>query len=71
MDKATASSLPFERQREATKALDETFRGFLSRTTMGLSPIALALAAADWAMHLAASPGRQMVLAQRAVALGQ
>ncbi len=71
MDKATASSVPFERQREATKALDETFHGFLTRSTMGLSPIALALAAADWAMHLAASPGRQMVLAQRAVALGQ
>ncbi|GAB3356466.1 MULTISPECIES: PHA/PHB synthase family protein [Giesbergeria] len=71
MDKTTASSLPFEHQREATKALDETFHGFLSRTTMGLSPIALALAAADWAMHLAASPGRQMVLGQRALALGQ
>ena len=38
---------------------------------MGLSPIALALAAADWAMHLAASPGRQMVLGQRALALAQ
>ena len=72
MDKATtASSVPFERQREATKALDETFHGFLTRSTMGLSPIALALAAADWAMHLAASPGRQMVLAQRALALSQ
>ncbi len=49
--------MPFERQREATQALDETFHGFLTRSTMGLSPIALALAAADWAMHLAASPG--------------
>lgn len=71
MDKANASCVPFERQREATKALDETFHGFLTRSTMGLSPIALALAAADWAMHLAASPGRQLVLGQRALALGQ
>jgi len=36
---------------------------------MGLSPISLALAYADWAMHLAASPGRQMLLAQQALAL--
>ena len=71
MEKPTKSSVPFERQREATQALDETFHGFLTRSTMGLSPIALALAAADWAMHLAASPGRQMVLGQRALALAQ
>ena len=71
MEKPTKSSVPFERQREATQALDETFHGFLTRRTMGLSPIALALAAADWAMHLAASPGRQMVLGQRALALAQ
>ena len=44
MEKPTKSSVPFERQREATQALDETFHGFLTRSTMGLSPIALALA---------------------------
>lgn len=74
MDKtntAAVACLPFEHQREATKALDDTFQGFLSKSTMGLSPIALALAGADWAMHLAASPGRQMVLGQRALALSQ
>jgi polyhydroxyalkanoate synthase len=37
---------------------------------MGLSPISLALAYADWALHLAASPGRQTLLAQRAWTLG-
>lgn len=35
----------------------------------GLSPIALALAHADWAMHMMAAPGRQAVLAQRALDL--
>ena len=38
---------------------------------MGLSPISLALAYADWSMHLAVSPGRQLLLAQHAVALAQ
>lgn len=71
MEKPMTSGLPFERQREAAKALDETFHALLSRSSMGLSPIALALAHADWAMHLAASPGRQMVLTQRAMALAQ
>ena len=71
MEKPTKSCVPFERHREAPQPLDETFHGDLTRSTMGLSPIALALAAADWAMHLAASPGRQMVLGQRALALAQ
>ena len=71
MEKSMTSGLPFERQREAAKALDETFHSLLSKGSMGLSPIALALAHADWAMHLAASPGRQMVLGQRALALTQ
>lgn len=71
MEKPMTSGLPFERQREAAKALDETFHALLSKGSMGLSPIALALAHADWAMHLAASPGRQMVLGQRALALAQ
>lgn len=71
MEKPMTSGLPFDRQREAAKALDETFHALLSRGSMGLSPIALALAHADWAMHLAASPGRQMVLGQRALALAQ
>lgn len=38
---------------------------------MGLSPVALGLATADWCMNLAASPGKQMTLAKRAVQLAQ
>ena len=71
MEKKMKSSATFERQHEKAKALDEMVHSQLSRSSMGLSPISLAMASADWAMHMAASPGRQMVLAQRAVALAQ
>ncbi|MBE0547497.1 MAG: alpha/beta fold hydrolase [Rubrivivax sp.] len=52
------------------KTLDGLVHARLADAGMGLSPIALALAQADWAWHLAVSPGRQMVLAQRALELG-
>ena len=53
------------------KAVDEAVHEQLSKFTMGLSPISLSLACADWAMHLATSPGKQMELAQRAMQLVQ
>ena len=56
---------------ENAKKLDQAVHEQLSRATMGLSPISLALACADWAMHLAASPGQQMLLAQKAAELIQ
>ena len=71
MEKKLKSSAKFERQQATAKALDEMVHSQLSRSSMGLSPISLAMASADWAMHMAASPGRQMVLAQRAMALAQ
>ena len=58
-------------QAEAAQALDDRVRAALSATTMGLSPVALGLASADWLMHLATSPGKQMTLAQRAMQLSQ
>ena len=54
----------------ALKQLDSHAQSELARMSMGLSPIALALAQADWAMHLASSPGMQLHLAQKAWALG-
>lgn len=51
-------------------ALDERIHAGLADFSMGLSPIALALAQADWALHLATSPGRQTMLAHKALALG-
>lgn len=53
------------------KAIDEMVHQHISKAAMGFSPISLALAYADWAMHLAVSPGRQMELAQKAVELMQ
>ncbi|UJB65477.1 alpha/beta fold hydrolase [Acidovorax sp. YS12] len=58
-----------ERQRAAARALDESVQAQMARAFSGLSPIALALAHADWALHMLASPGRQTQLAQRALEL--
>lgn len=59
--------MPAEPPLSAAQALDAAVHSQLAQASMGLSPIALALAYADWAMHLAAAPGRQTLLAQRAV----
>ena len=53
------------------KAIDEMVHQHISKAALGFSPISLALAYADWAMHLAVSPGRQIELAQKAVELMQ
>ena len=58
-----------ERQRAAARTLDESVQAQMARAFSGLSPIALALAHADWALHMLASPGRQTQLAQRALEL--
>ena len=71
MEEPISSALPIERQRNLAQVIDEAFHAQLAKTSMGLSPIALTLAYADWALHLAASPGRQMLLGQRAMALSQ
>ena len=52
------------------KTLDASVHARLADFSVGLSPISLALAQADWAWHLAVSPGRQLVLAQKAFDLG-
>jgi len=54
---------------DPTQHLDDQVQALLSRASMGLSPIALGLAATDWALHLASSPGKQMALAQKALEL--
>ena len=68
-DNASGSEYFHERRRSAARALDESVQAQMVRAFSGLSPIALSLAHADWAMHLMASPGRQSQLAVRAFEL--
>jgi polyhydroxyalkanoate synthase len=71
MEKKNLPAQPSDHSPDFAKSIDEAFHAHLAKSSMGLSPIALTLAYADWAMHLAVSPGRQMALAQRAMALSQ
>ena len=45
---------------------DRVAHAYAARATAGLSPIAVALAFGDWAMHLAAAPGKQAELMRKA-----
>ncbi len=58
-----AEETPFQR-------LDRLVHASAAPLTSGLSPVSLSLAQADWAWHLAASPGRQRELAGLATQLG-
>src|SRR5262245_65951196 len=48
------------------EAIDRSVTATMARFTGGVSPAALALAFADWQLHLAASPGKQLALAGEA-----
>ena len=48
-------------------AIDRSFHAALARFTGGVSPAALALACADWQLHLLASPGKQAGLVGQAI----
>jgi polyhydroxyalkanoate synthase len=52
-----------------TERFDRLLHAAAAPLTRGLSPVSLALAWADWAWHLAVSPGRQMELAALAAEL--
>jgi len=63
--------LPLERDSHAATALwdvtDRTVHAATARFTGGVSPAAMAQATMDWAIHLAASPGKRMLLAHKAM----
>jgi polyhydroxyalkanoate synthase subunit PhaC len=67
------SSLP--EPAEAADLVDRSFHATLARFTGGLSPAAVALAFADWQLHLLASPGKRAALAggalQHAIAFAE
>ena len=50
---------------------DRTIHANMARATGGISPSALALAYADWAVHLATSPGKQLQLMNKAMRKSQ
>lgn len=54
---------------ETARPPHEMIRNLLAKNPSGLSPIALALAYADWALHLTVSPARQRALIAQAMAL--
>ena len=54
-----------------TQKLDRLTQAAVAPLTGGLSPVSLGLATADWAWHLALSPGRQLELAALALQLGR
>ncbi|MBP7661435.1 MAG: poly-beta-hydroxybutyrate polymerase N-terminal domain-containing protein, partial [Burkholderiaceae bacterium] len=62
--------LPLERDSFAATALwdvvDRAVHAGTARATGGVSPAALTQAWMDWAIHLAAAPGKRMLLAQKA-----
>ena len=51
------------RGQQAARGLDSALHALAARLTGGLSPISLALAQADWLMHLASQPAQSMQLA--------
>ncbi len=57
------------RDETPTERLDRLLHVAAAPLTGGLSPVSLSLAWADWAWHLAVSPGRQMELAALAARL--
>ena len=48
--------------------LDRVAHANIAKLCGGFSPLAIAVAAADWALHLGVSPGRQSALALSAIA---
>lgn len=56
-----SAAAPDAAMRQAAQQLDQTLHSLWAKSSMGLSPIAMTLAYMDWAMHLGASPGQQML----------
>ncbi len=52
---------------DPVSSLDRLLQATVGRFTLGISPVALWLAYADWAMHLSTSPGKCQQLTEKAV----
>ena len=53
---------PHDPERELANMIDTAFRAAISQMTSGLSPAALMQHYAEWALHMASSPGKQLQL---------
>ena len=74
MNKPTTPPVPLTRDRapeSPTQRLDRLLHASAAPLMADLSPVSLGLAWADWAWHLAVSPGRQMELAALGAQLGR
>ena len=58
---------PSEEKPSSPTASDRLFHAVMARFTGGISPGSLALAGADWAVHLSHSPGKQQILVEKAM----
>jgi polyhydroxyalkanoate synthase len=70
MNEAIAKSsapIAIDGQTDPPTSVDRLLRAEVGKYTRGVSPMALGLAWADWAFHLAASPGKREQLAEKAV----
>lgn len=61
-----AESAIEEAEDQPTSA-DRLFHAVMGRFTAGISPASLSLAYADWLIHLSQSPGKQQILAEKAL----
>jgi polyhydroxyalkanoate synthase subunit PhaC len=62
-----ATATPDPGDVDTPSALDRLLNASVARYTMGLSPAALWLAYADWAIHIGAAPGKRQRLAEQGV----
>ena len=62
---APADTLPPDAADSPARDLDRLRESIVARLTAGLSPEALTLAWADWAIHLAGAPGKRLELMTR------
>lgn len=57
---------PARPQTTMEQAMDKRLNAVVAKFTAGLSPIALAAAYSDWALHLASAPGKRLELLEKA-----
>jgi polyhydroxyalkanoate synthase len=61
------TSVPGWTDIEPPTSIDRALHSIMGRATFGISPASIALACADWALHLAESPGKWQRLAEKAL----